>query len=195
VDALGGRDESHHRYGHALDQAQVVPGEVPVQEVVRRGEAGDAARAQSLELERHELSQGDCLRELELALVGLERKLVELGDVLEQALCAREPVAVDRFGPVTAVLRGRLPVVHGDRRGRLALALERELRGGEARGGGGMLEHGRVGGLEQVAHPLVERHARELVVQEVHQLFGVVGLELADRALLLGDSDAVLLDL
>ena len=77
---------------------------------------------------------------------------------------------------------------HGGRR---LLSLEGELRLGQARHRGRLLEAVAVHPLEHPAHPVVELHAREPRAEERHDVVGMVGLQQRDRPLLADDADPV----
>ena len=109
--SLARRDERDHRDADLLDQPQVVAGEVLVEQRQRGAEVHHPGLAELLEVDRVELGEGDRLGQLELALVGAEVVLVELGDVLAQLLGAGQAhgVCAGRAGG-GQVGRGRLPV-------------------------------------------------------------------------------------
>ena len=111
---------------------QVVPGEIPVENLARRPERQPSGLAKQMKLHRRRAGQGDRLAQLQLPPVGAEGVLVQLVDVLKQPRRAGEaPQAAGgdrgrRIGRCRRAGRG-LPVVRLDNPGEWLLSLEAEL--------------------------------------------------------------------
>jgi hypothetical protein len=160
-----------------------VPGELSVEKLLRRGEGQHAGLTELLQLERRNLGQRERLREVQLAAVGLERELVETGDVLQKPRRARQPPTVG-----CARVAGRVaPVVGTDEPGWQLLALERELRLGEPGQRGCLLQEEGVDAAEDTGHPLEQLGVGEPRGEEGRDGLGMVLLELGDALLLLGE--------
>ena len=183
-DALIGRDQRHHRRPHPLDQAQIVAGEIAIEQRHGGGKGQHPGVAEALELQRSQAGQGERLGQLQLALVGIEGKLVELVDILQQSGRSRQPATVG--GGATAIRRGLPVVVLDKRRGRF-LAFKGQLLLGQFGHGGGLLQEVAVDLPEDSAHPVIKVGVGKLAGQEFDRGLGIGLLYAGDGALLADD--------
>src|SRR5437660_1763601 len=102
-------------------------GEVAIKDPRWRGKRDQARLTKALELDRSESGEGNCLDDLQLPFVRLERVLIELVNVLKQPSGSRQATAVRarRVGGVTRSTVGwSLPVIHLNIRRNHLLSLE-----------------------------------------------------------------------
>lgn len=152
-DAPFGWHECDQGVAHLPDQPQVVPGEVGVEQRHRGGEGQGAGAAELEELHRHLGGQREGLGQVQPPPLGAEGVLVQAGQVLAELLGAGQAAPVG-LRPGRGQLRGGLPVVIADQGPRELGPLEGQLRLGQPRGGGGLLQEVPVHPAQGAAQPL-----------------------------------------